>query len=163
MMRVQGSGRSAQLSRAVVRRITTADWANADGKLVVAADYVTDARRAVNRAVGREGTFAESSEGFALDADGEGPISDVMRTGQPQFVADPARSKMTRRDLAEKYGIAEIAFFPCAPRAAIEPRRVERLRPLRPARPVVGGRPTTEKGQSCRLQAAGRGHSSQAG
>jgi len=87
-------------------------WANADGKLVVAADYVTDARRAVNRAVGREGTFAESSEGFALDADGEGPIADVMRTGQPQFVVDPARSKMTRRDLAEKYGIAAMAFFP---------------------------------------------------
>ena len=47
-------------------------WANVNGKLTVAADYVTDARREEIKAKKLPKSFAEESESITLDATGDG-------------------------------------------------------------------------------------------
>lgn len=51
-------------------------WANVNGKLVVASDYVTDERKAENKANKMPKSFAEESESFTLDANGSGKSVD---------------------------------------------------------------------------------------
>jgi len=87
-------------------------WANETGKLVVAGDYVTDARRAELSAKGLEKSFAEESETFALDASADGPVATVYKSKQPLMITDIASSNMKRKDLAAKYGLGQICFIP---------------------------------------------------
>jgi hypothetical protein len=47
-------------------------WANVNGKLTVAADYVTDARREEIKSKKLQQSFAEESESITLDATGDG-------------------------------------------------------------------------------------------
>jgi hypothetical protein len=86
-------------------------WADVGGSLVVAGDYTTDARRAATLASGLTKTFAEESESYSLPVDGDGPVSEVYRTGKPILVKDAGNSNLLRRDLAKKYDLAEIAFI----------------------------------------------------
>jgi len=87
-------------------------WANVNGKLVVAGDYVTDARKEELKSKGFEKSFAEESEAFAFDASGDGPIATVYKTREPLFVSDIVSSNLQRRELAAKYGLGQICFIP---------------------------------------------------
>jgi len=87
-------------------------WCNENGKIVVAGDYVTDARREALKAKGMKKSFAEESEAYALPASGDGPVAKVLRKQEPVFVNDIAKSNMLRKDLAAKYGIAQVCFVP---------------------------------------------------
>merc|ERR1719188_1241879 len=87
-------------------------WTNVNGKLVVAGDYVTDARKAALKAKGLDKSFAEESESYAMDADGDGPLASVYKSKEPLFIKDVAASKMKRKDLAAKYGIGQVCFVP---------------------------------------------------
>lgn len=86
-------------------------WANENGKLVVAGDYVPDARRAALKTKGLNGSFAEESEAFSPDVSGEGPVASVYKTKQPLLIKDIASSNMKRKDLATKYGIRQVCFI----------------------------------------------------
>merc|ERR1719247_3934229 len=87
-------------------------WCNVDGQLVVASDYVTDARKAMLAEAGFTKSFAEESEPFALPVSGEGPVATCYKTGEPQFVGDVSTSSLKRKDLAMKYGIQQISWVP---------------------------------------------------
>jgi len=87
-------------------------WANENGKLVVAGDYITDARRAALSAKGLEKSFAEESETWTLDASADGSVATVYKSKQPLLITDIASSNMKRKDLAAKYGLAQICFIP---------------------------------------------------
>lgn len=43
-------------------------WSNANGKLVVSGDYVTDAERVRMKELGLVGSYAEKSESYVLDS-----------------------------------------------------------------------------------------------
>jgi hypothetical protein len=87
-------------------------WSNVNGKLVVAGDYVTDARKADLKSKGFEKSFAEESESYAVDATGDGPVASVYKSKEPLFIKDVAASTMKRKDLAAKYGIGQVCFVP---------------------------------------------------
>ena len=87
-------------------------WASVNGKLVVAGDYVTEARREAIAKLGLTASFAEESEAFALDANGDGPIATCYKSGEAVFIKDVASSNMKRKDIAAKYGIRQVAFVP---------------------------------------------------
>mmetsp|Transcript_85119 Transcript_85119/g.214607 ORF Transcript_85119/g.214607 Transcript_85119/m.214607 type:complete len:611 (-) Transcript_85119:351-2183(-) len=87
-------------------------WANENGKLVVAGDYVSDARKEELKGKGFEKSFAEESEAYALDASGDGPVATVYNTKEPLFVSDIATSNLNRKDLATKYGLGQVCFIP---------------------------------------------------
>ena len=87
-------------------------WANVNGKLVVAGDYVTDARKEKLKTKGFDKSFAEESESFALDVNGAGPVAECFNSGKPVFVKSIADSIMKRKDLAAQYGVEQCAFVP---------------------------------------------------
>jgi hypothetical protein len=87
-------------------------WANIDGNLVVAGDYVTPARKAELADKGFDKSFAEESEGQVMPVRGFGPIASAYRKNESFFVSDVAASNFKRKDLALKYGIAQVAFTP---------------------------------------------------
>jgi hypothetical protein len=87
-------------------------WCNVDGQLVVAADYVTDSRKAQLTEKGFTKSFAEESEPYSLPVDGDGPVATCYKTGEAQFVKDVTSSSLKRKDLAAKYGIEQIAWVP---------------------------------------------------
>jgi len=87
-------------------------WCNVDGKLVVAEDYVTEARKAELAGKGFDKSFAEESKPFALSVDGEGPVAKCYKSNEPVFIGDVSTSSMKRKDLAATYGINQVAFVP---------------------------------------------------
>eukprot|EP00931_Biecheleriopsis_adriatica_P099020 TRINITY_DN7325_c0_g1_i1.p1 TRINITY_DN7325_c0_g1~~TRINITY_DN7325_c0_g1_i1.p1 ORF type:complete len:656 (-),score=128.38 TRINITY_DN7325_c0_g1_i1:137-2020(-) len=88
-------------------------WANVNGKLVVAGDYVTDERRESLKEKGFDRSFAEESEEYALDATGTGPLASVYQSRKPLFIEDVSSQKsLKRRELANKYGITQMCMIP---------------------------------------------------
>ena len=87
-------------------------WANVDGKLVVAGDYVTDARKAELKDKKMDSSYAQESESITIDANGDGPLATVLKTGTPLFVGDISKSSMKRKELAAKYGVKQACFVP---------------------------------------------------
>lgn len=87
-------------------------WSNVNGELVVAGDYTTDEARAANVKRGLVSSFAEQSEGFALDAGGGGPVATCFRENRQEYISNVADSTLTRADIAERYDINQIAFVP---------------------------------------------------
>jgi len=86
-------------------------WANENGKLVVAGDYVTDDRRAALKAKGFDSSYAKESEAFSLDVSGDSRVAEVYKTNKPLFIKDVASADMKRKDLAAKYGIRQVCFI----------------------------------------------------
>lgn len=87
-------------------------WAKVNNKLVVAGDYVTEASRETIKEAGLTGSYAEESEAFTLDANGDGPIAACFKSGMPVFIDDVAGSAMKRKEIAAKYGIKQVIFTP---------------------------------------------------
>jgi predicted membrane chloride channel (bestrophin family) len=85
-------------------------WANQNGKLVVSGQYKSKGYEAELKGRGVSQSFADASKTTDLDADGTGPIANVLKTGEPLLVADVKTSNLKRRELAIKYGINGIAF-----------------------------------------------------
>jgi hypothetical protein len=87
-------------------------WANVNGKLVVAGDYAPDARKERLKKKGFDKSFAEESEEYALDTDGDGPVATVYKSGESLFIEDVSSAKLKRRELADKYGITQMCVIP---------------------------------------------------
>ena len=73
---------------------------------------MTEASRELLKGVGISGSYAEESESFTLDANGDGPIASCFKSGEPVFIEDVANSAMKRKEIAAKYGVKQIAFVP---------------------------------------------------
>lgn len=78
-------------------------WTRVNDELQVAGSYVAAPQAA--------GFVAESTK-IKLDANGDGPIAQVKRTGENFFVADVALSNLKRKELALQYGISQVAMIP---------------------------------------------------
>lgn len=88
-------------------------WTKYDNQYVVAADYTTPERCSQLKEAGLEGSFAESSKGVHLPADGDGPVATVGKTDKPYYISDAQNCPLLKRkDFAKKYGISSIAFVP---------------------------------------------------
>ena len=92
-------------------------WTNANGKLVVTADYQTDSMRKELGARGLASSYAEASSLFQLQAGGGeatqgSTIANVLEAGKSLFVQNVSASSMWRKDLAKKYGIQSVVFEP---------------------------------------------------
>jgi len=87
-------------------------WVNVNGKLVVAGDYASDARKERLKAKGLDKSFAEESEEYALDTDGDGPVATVYKSGEPLFIEDVSSAQLKRKELADKYGITQMCVIP---------------------------------------------------
>eukprot|EP00931_Biecheleriopsis_adriatica_P099021 TRINITY_DN7325_c0_g2_i1.p1 TRINITY_DN7325_c0_g2~~TRINITY_DN7325_c0_g2_i1.p1 ORF type:complete len:630 (-),score=126.82 TRINITY_DN7325_c0_g2_i1:42-1931(-) len=87
-------------------------WANVNGKLVVAGDYVTDERKASLKEKGFDRSFAEESEDFALEATGSAPLAVVYQSREPLFIEDVSQANLKRKELANKYGITQMCIVP---------------------------------------------------
>merc|ERR1711956_87366 len=72
-------------------------WKETDGKLVVAGDYVTPARKAALTAKGKTASFAEASKEYQLDASGNGPVATVLKTDEPLYIQDVATCDTMKR------------------------------------------------------------------
>jgi len=88
-------------------------WKEAEGKLVVAGDYVTPARATALKEQGKTTSFAEASKEFTLDANGDGPVATVIKTGEPLYIQDVAScDTMKRGGLAQEYGVTSLCLVP---------------------------------------------------
>ena len=86
-------------------------WKEVNGKLTIAGDYVSPARRAALVASGKTSSFAEESEDYQIDLDGMGPVAQVYRTNDPVFIEDAQKcGTLKRRELACEYGIGSICL-----------------------------------------------------
>jgi hypothetical protein len=87
-------------------------WSALNGMLVVSGDYVADKERDRLLELGLKSSFAEKSEAYVLDMQGNGPVAMAYRSGAPVFIPDVSKSNMKRKGLAETYGIKQVAMIP---------------------------------------------------
>ena len=79
-------------------------WNQVRGEMVATGFYA---------AVGSgEDGFVEASSKFILDANGNGPVAAVKRTGEPYFIEEVAASTLKRKELARKFGVTQVAMIP---------------------------------------------------
>jgi hypothetical protein len=117
-------------------------WANVDGKLVVAGDYVTDARKEELKSKNLPKSFAEESESIQLDANGDGyecsnrialaidkPPSDSLGEGGGRRGLGEGEEKKARGCCARRIALA-ILIEACAARvSASQPWEASQLQP----------------------------------
>ena len=87
-------------------------WANQNGKLKVVDSFKAASYKKELAGRGVLESFADASKPFALDTKGDGPIAQVLKTGEPLFIDNVGESNLSRRELALQYGINAISFAP---------------------------------------------------
>ena len=78
-------------------------WSAQGGKLQATGVYASTPAAA---------QYTKESQEVFLDAGGQGPIAQVQRSGQSNFISDVRFSNLKRKELALKYGISQISMQP---------------------------------------------------
>ena len=78
-------------------------WSAQGGKLQATGVYASTPSAA---------QYTKESQQVFLDAGGQGPIAQVQRSGQPNFIPDVRFSNLKRKELALKYGISQVSMQP---------------------------------------------------
>ena len=72
-------------------------WANQNGKLKVVDSFKAASYKKELAGRGVLESFADASKPFALDTKGDGPIAQVLKTGEPLFIDNVGESNLARR------------------------------------------------------------------